>query len=174
MKKIMTIFFLALLLTGCFSYQELNNMAIITSIGIDKTEKKYTVILKETIPRKEENKTSTDYKYYKGTGSTIEKAIEKAKENSSKDIYLKQVQNMMLTDKKIAKQIPASFKNSIVLFQVKNLEKVLTTNSNYKYLNNLAKDKTVTLKDYRKNPKKKIPHIKVYKKELLIKGLYYK
>ena len=160
---------LPLLLTGCIKYQELNNMAIITTIGIDKKDDQYEITLKETIPRKAENKVASDYKYYKATGKTVKEAIENAEENSSKDIYLKQVQNIMITDTSLAKKIPNDFKNTIVLFRVKNLDKVLRTNSNYKYLNNLAKEKTVTLKQIRKNSKKKIPFIKVYKQELLIK-----
>ncbi len=169
MKKIILTLFISFFLTGCFSYQELNNMAIITTIGIQQNEDNYTVILKETIPKKEENKAIYDYKYYKGYGKTIDKAIMNAKKNSSKDIYLKQVQNIMVTKSTIVKNIPSNFRNSTVLFQVKNLEKVLKTNSNYKYLNNLAKEKTMTLKDYRKDKKKNIPHLKVYKNELLIK-----
>lgn len=169
MKKIITLLILTPLLTGCIKYQELNNMAIITTIGIDKKENVYYVTLKETIPRKEENKVSSDYKYYQGNGKSIEEALENASDNSSKDIYLKQVQNIMVTDPKYLENIPAFLKNSIVLFRVKKLDKVLKTNSNYKYLNNLAKDKTTTLKDIRKKHKKKIPSIKVYKNELLIK-----
>ena len=170
MKKIILLPLILLLLTGCIKYQELNNMAIITTIGIDKKDNIYQVTLKETIPKKEENKVSSEYKYYKGQGNTIKKAIKDASNNSSKDIYLKQVQNFLITNPKYCKEIPKSFKNKIVLFQVKNLDKVLTTNSNYKYLNNLAKDKTKTLKDCRKKGEKKIPFIKVYKEELLIKN----
>jgi len=85
-----------------------------------------------------------------------EEALEKAKENSSKDIYLKQVQNIMITKTEIVKELPSYLKNKIVLFRVKNLDKVLKINSNYKYLNNLAKNKTVTLKDVRKKRKKNI------------------
>lgn len=169
MKKILLLFSFIFLFTGCIKYQELNNMAIITTMAIEKKEEKYLITLKETIPKKEENKVATEYKYYKGEGKNIEKALEDASNNSSKDIYLKQVQNIMVTENKLLKAVPSNFKNSIVLFRVKNLDKVLKTNSNYKYLNNLAKDKTVTLKDFRKNKKKKIPFIKVYKGELLIK-----
>lgn len=169
MKKLLTLLGIIFLLTGCIKYQELNNMAIITTIGIDKDKNTYHITLKETIPKKAENKVSSDYKYYQGSGKNIEEALENASDNSSKDIYLKQVQNIMVTNPKYLKHTPQFLKNSIVLFRVKNLNKVLKINSNYKYLNNLAKDKTITLKDIRKNPKKKIPSIKVYKNELLIK-----
>ncbi len=169
MKKVLLLVSFIFLLTGCIKYQELNNMAIITTVGIDKKDDIYFVTLKETIPRKEENKVATEYKYYKGQGKSIQDALNDASNNSSKDIYLKQVQNIMVTNKEFLKKVPTHFKNSIVLFRVKNLDKVLRTNSNYKYLNNLAKNKTVTLKDFKKNRQKKIPFIKVYKGELLIK-----
>lgn len=169
MKKYFLLIIFPLFLTGCIKYQELNNMALITTIGIDKKERNYHVTLKETIPKKEENKVGREYKYYKASGKSIEEALEKAKENSSKDIYLKQVQNIMVTRSELVKEIPTYLKNKIVLFRVKNLDKILKVNSNYKYLNNLAKEKTVTLKDIRKNKKKKIPFIKVYNQELLIK-----
>lgn len=170
MKKLYLLPLVTFFLTGCIQYQELNNMAIITTIGIDKEQGTYHVTLKETIPKKEENKVAYDYKYYKGTGKNMKEALKNASDNASKDIYLKQVQNIMVTNVKYLKDIPTTFKNNIVLFRVKNLDKVLKTNSNYKYLNNLAKDQTVILKQYRKNKKKKIPLIKVYKQELLIKN----
>ena len=42
MKKIILLLFI-FLFTGCFNYGELNKMAIVTSIGIDKVKDKYLV-----------------------------------------------------------------------------------------------------------------------------------
>lgn len=170
MRKLFILPLIVIFLTGCIKYQELNNMAIITTIGIDKTKSTYEITLKETIPKKAENKVAYEYKYYKGKGESIDEALKNASDNASKDIYLRQVQNIMVTNPQFLKKVPAYLKNSIVLFRVKNLDKILRINSNYKYLNNLAKDKTITLKQYKKNNKKKIPYIKVYKQELLIKN----
>ena len=81
MKKILLLFSFIFLFTGCIKYQELNNMAIITTMAIEKKEEKYLITLKETIPKKEENKVATEYKYYKGEGKNIEKALEDASNN---------------------------------------------------------------------------------------------
>ena len=145
-------------------------MAIITTVGIDQKNNLYSITLKETVPKKEENKITNDYKYYKAKGNTMEEAIFNVEKHVSKDLYFKQVQNIIVTDQVDLKKIPKMFHGHVVLFQTHELEKVLKTNSNYIYLNNLAKEKTVTLKDIRKNPQKKIPYLKVYKEELLIRN----
>lgn len=77
MKKILIIP-LILLLTGCWNYYELNNLAICTGIAIDKTEDKYEVTYlisnakkNETSAKEGEAGTTT----YSGIGDTIQDAI---------------------------------------------------------------------------------------------------
>ena len=77
MKKILIIP-LIILLTGCWNYYELNNLAICTGIAIDKNNNKYEVTYlisnakkNETSSKDGEAGTTT----YSGTGDTIQEAI---------------------------------------------------------------------------------------------------
>ena len=71
-------------------YVELNNLAIIESIGVRYKDENYTIWLKEVIPIKDEQGINYEYEYYKGTGQSIDKAykeiILKTKINSSSDL----------------------------------------------------------------------------------------
>lgn len=77
MKKLLVIP-LILLLTGCWNYYELNNLAICTGIAIDKTDDKYEVTYlisnakKNEVSAKEGEAGTTTYS---GIGDTIQEAI---------------------------------------------------------------------------------------------------
>lgn len=77
MKKLLIIP-LILILTGCWNYYELNNLAICTGIAIDKTEGKYEVTYlisnakKNEVSAKEGEAGTTTYS---GIGDTIQEAI---------------------------------------------------------------------------------------------------
>ena len=84
MKKIFLIT-LIFLLTGCFNYRELNDIAIITSIGIDyDKEYKVSFLIADS---KEDN--SNEYKstIITGNGKTLEKCFSNIKKKSSKKLY---------------------------------------------------------------------------------------
>ena len=77
MKKLLIIP-LILLLTGCWNYNELNNLAICTGIAIDKIEDKYEVTFlisnakKNEVSAKEGEAGTTTYN---GTGDTLQDAV---------------------------------------------------------------------------------------------------
>ena len=76
MKKIILILFL-LLLSGCYNYQELNEIAIVSAIGIDKENSNYIVTLQ--IINTENYNTSIDdnqakFVIYKGYGKNIQQS----------------------------------------------------------------------------------------------------
>ena len=79
MKKLILIFII-LLLTGCMNYNELNNLAIITTIGIDKDNDNYNVSFL----------VSTDTEsniVVKGNGKNISLSFDDAIKKLSKNAY---------------------------------------------------------------------------------------
>ena len=48
MKRLIIIFSLVLILSGCYDYRELNDMSVVTGIGIDYKDDKYIVNLEVT------------------------------------------------------------------------------------------------------------------------------
>ena len=90
MKKaiILLIIFCTLYLIGIPRYTELNNLAIIETVGVSYEENKYYVYLKEVIPVKDDQGIKYEYKYYTGIGDDVEEAYSKLVKKASKKIYL--------------------------------------------------------------------------------------
>lgn len=81
MKKIFILFIL--LLSGCSDYKELNNLAIVNTIGVDKKDNNYKLCIEVLNTDKENGKN----KIYYSTGKTINEAINKVNNKSTKIIY---------------------------------------------------------------------------------------
>lgn len=81
MKKIFILFIL--LLSGCSDYKELNNLAIVNTIGIDKKDNNYKLCIEVLNTDKENGKN----KIYYSTGKTINEAVNKVNNKSPKIIY---------------------------------------------------------------------------------------
>ena len=82
MKKIFLLLII-LILTGCSDYKELNNLAIASSIGIDKKDNEYKLCIEVLNTEKENGKN----KIYYSTGKSINEAINKVNNKSPKKIY---------------------------------------------------------------------------------------
>lgn len=88
MKKILILIISLFLITGC-SYKELNDLAIVTAIGIDYVDDKYLVSAQiMNLQKSEGDKTTQQAILYKGTGVTIVQALRNIMKQYSKTIYL--------------------------------------------------------------------------------------
>ena len=83
MKKIFLII-ICLLLTGCYNYKEINNLAIVSSLAINFKDDNFEVIIEIG-----ENNKDDKYSSYilKGIGTSIESAIKNASTSLNKDLY---------------------------------------------------------------------------------------
>ena len=97
MKKIIIII-LIFLLTGCYDYKELNDLAIITGISITKENNTY-ILTSEIITIDNQNKES---KIYTGKGTTIYEAFNQINKDLSKKIYIDHL-NILILDETITK-----------------------------------------------------------------------
>lgn len=94
MKKTkLIILLLIIFLTGCYNYNELNDLAIVTALGIDKTENGYLVSIQLVNTQKtgtDTNASTSDSKFtiYEAEGNTIEEAIKNLSYTCPKRIYL--------------------------------------------------------------------------------------
>jgi spore germination protein KC len=103
MKKIISFFFLFLiifsLLTGCWSKKELNEIAIVTAIGIDKTKNGYLVSVQIINPAEIAGKTSTgrtEVVRFMKTGETITDAIRRISTDASRRIYVAHLREVVI------------------------------------------------------------------------------
>ena len=104
MKKIISIIFI-LILTGCWNYNEINDLAITTAIAIDKEMDKYKVSVLITNQKKEEapSNNNSNFVIYSGLGKTISEAINEIDLISSKKIYIEHL-SVLIISEDIAKE----------------------------------------------------------------------
>lgn len=85
------VFLLIFILTGCWSSKELNKIAIITALGIDKTENGFQLSVQVINPGEIAEKNSsgrTEVIRYKKSGATIQEAFRKLTLDVPRVIYL--------------------------------------------------------------------------------------
>lgn len=93
MKKILLTTFILILLFVYIvpPYNELNNLAIIDSIGVIENESNCTIYLREIIPSKDNNGISYKYKIHKEQGENIKNCWKKISKDKKKKLYLNKV-----------------------------------------------------------------------------------
>lgn len=108
MKKIKYIIIICftLLLSGCWNYNELNNLAIISGVSIDKEENNYVMTYmisnsSQSDPKSNSNQTSTVL--YEGKGSTLTSASENINQKLPKTPYLGHAEVLVISEE-IAKE----------------------------------------------------------------------
>ncbi len=100
--KITVLFLLVFSLCGCSSnYITLNDMAIVSSILIDKEDDKYISYIELYKEEKSENKSKKISYFVNGTGKTIKSSILNATESVSKTLYFVHI-NAIIFSKNIA------------------------------------------------------------------------
>ena len=105
MKKIFLIIFLCLFLSGCGNYAELDKLAIVTGVAIDKKGNDYEIsYLVANSPKGQTSSKEGEAKttVYSGTGKTIPDAAMVIEQKSPKKIYLGHV-NVVIISEDIAK-----------------------------------------------------------------------
>ena len=86
MKKII-ILFIIFIFTGCYNYKELNEIAIVSSIAIDKKDDKYLVNAQVMNAKPSQESDSTQVIVYNSTGNTINEALRNMIMKSSRKLY---------------------------------------------------------------------------------------
>ena len=98
MKKILILITLLLTLTGCYDYKEINDLAIISAIGVDFQDEKYLTTL-EVLNDNQEKDSAKLTSYIKlGEGKTLTSSIENAADKLPKQVTLNHVKLMILSN----------------------------------------------------------------------------
>lgn len=90
MKKIIVLFLLSLLLTGCLGYNELDNLMIINDIYIDKD----SILLNEVVASRSDT-INKSYKKYKISCKSMNKCFDRFK-SFPKKIYLSHLNSIII------------------------------------------------------------------------------
>ena len=105
-NKILIIIIILFLLCGCGNYRELNNIAIVTGVAIDKVDDNYELsILIANSPKTQTSSKEGEAQttVYTAKGKTISKAFQNLDYKSPKTLYLGHI-NVVIISEKIGKE----------------------------------------------------------------------
>lgn len=196
MKRLLVIVSFVLLLCGCYDYRELNDMSIVSGIGIDYKDNKYIVSLEVTKSIKDGSSNEIETVIYTGEDKILADAFLKAKNSSDKYVYTEHV-NILLLSEELCKKgigdvvdyivrdtsINSNYYMVIVddpgkVFDVKlendSMSNVITNTINY-YLDDTSFDDLDILASYMINEKEDIaiPSISLDEDKVLFKEVAY-
>lgn len=108
MKRIFAfifVLFILLLSSGCYNYKEINEMAIVSSIGIDKDDKNDKYIVSAQIMNSKESEDSEDSQIivYTKEGDTIHEALRNVTLESPRKLYGNHLSKIVLSEE-VAKE----------------------------------------------------------------------
>lgn len=106
MKKIIILISLLFTLSGCYDHKELNELAVISGIDINKEKDEYNITIqvinqKNKNDKSEENK--SEFVIYKGTGKSLNMAIKDIINKAPQKLYEPQIQ-VLLVNENICKE----------------------------------------------------------------------
>lgn len=148
MRKTIYIIIFIFLLIGNNNYKDLNNLAIITNIGIIKNNDKYQIIYQEIIPKISNNKIKNEFKYYTNSSNSLKNAFYNLQEDITKEIYLEHLENIIIKsdDNQIIYNIDNFLKKDLDNFNIiltnNNPKEILKFSNNYKYINSIIPNNT--------------------------------
>lgn len=108
MKKIFVVvftLFILLISSGCYNYKEINNMAIVSSIGIDKDNKndKYIVSAQIMNSKESEDSEGSQITVYTKEGDTVHEALRNITLKSPRKLYGNHLSKIVLSEE-VAKE----------------------------------------------------------------------
>jgi len=101
MKKIILLVLPLLLLTGCYNYRELNELAIATAIEVDKIDDEFHLLVQVANPKNQNDASSANqpqFVTYESVGKTIQDAFRNIVNESSRKIYGMHIQLLVITE----------------------------------------------------------------------------
>lgn len=98
MKKILILIILLFTCTGCYDYKEINDLAIISAIGVDYESDKYIITLEVLNDQIDKNSSKITSYTRIGTGDTLTSAIENAADKLAKQPLFNHIKLMVLSD----------------------------------------------------------------------------
>lgn len=176
MRKILLVIVFLCIAFGTNNYKDLNSLAIITNIGIEKENNEYKVTFQEIVPKMTEGKLTKTYNYYTNKSKNIKKAFKIIEDDITKDIYLEHLENIIIKtkDKDIINDLDNLIKGDLDNFNIiltsSNIKKVMSYRNDYNYVSKAVKDNT-TLRTIKKNKlekrESKIPIVRISDDKLL-------
>lgn len=103
MKKLLLITIIVLLLSGCYNYKELNELAVVSSIAIDKKDDKYLVSAQVMNAKQKEDSEDSQIIVYEEKGNSINEALRNMTMKSSRVLYGGHLSKLVISEE-VAKE----------------------------------------------------------------------
>lgn len=150
MKKIILLFSLIFIFTGCSSYTELNELNIVDTLGIDYVDNKYYLFMNVVDGSLENDEIEEKFITYQTNGDTLEECFHEIYLQSPKRLYLSHIDLLILTDGAINNKFKDIINNflknneyrnnfSVVLLKDIDLDAFMKKQIPAKNVNNLIK-----------------------------------
>lgn len=131
MKKILILILAIFCFTGCNSYTELNDLSIVSTIGIDYQDNKYLLMISTIDGKKQDNSIEKKIITYESKKSNLEEAFQEIYLKSDKKLYLSHLDLLILTKNAINQKLPEIINNFLENNEYRN-------NFDVAYLNNYS------------------------------------
>lgn len=105
MKKYIFLLPFIFIMTGCYNYRELNDLAIISGVSISKSDNIYNITVEVVNPKKEQDTSSgkePDYVIYEGYGNSMQEAFRNIVKESPQKLYGAQI-DILIIDEETAR-----------------------------------------------------------------------
>lgn len=148
--KILIIIFLSILCTGCHSYTELNDLSIVSTIGIDYQDEKYQLVVNVIDGSLDDKEIEKETITFQSEQSSLEEAFQDIYLKSSKKLYLSHLDLLILTENAIQEKFLEIIENflenneyrnnfNVVLLKDANTYEFMQKNMQAEDINNLMK-----------------------------------
>lgn len=139
---------LILLLTGCTAYTELNDLSIVSTIGIDYKNNKYQLIVNVIDGKLDDQEIEKSITTFKSEKTSLDEAFNDIYLKSSKKLYLSHLDLLIITEEAINQKFPAIIQNflenneyrnnfNVVLLSDFSLSEFMNQNIQAEDINNL-------------------------------------
>lgn len=112
MKKIwIFLIIIPFLITGCSSYTELNDLGIVSLLGIDYKNSKYQVYVTIIEGKQDDGTLEKEQTYFHSEADTLEEAFQRITLQSDKKIYLSHIDSLLITENLINYKLKDTLSN---------------------------------------------------------------
>lgn len=109
MKKLLILPFIIFILTGCYDYRELNDLAIVSAISIDYKDDNFLLTAQVVNPKKQQDTSSAnepEFIIYEGYGKTIQEAFRDILNTSPHRMYTSHMQILIISEEIAKTKLP--------------------------------------------------------------------
>lgn len=129
-KKILILMIFIVFLTGCFDYTEINNLVIISGIGIDYQNDKF-ILTVEALYNEDDNGSSKEIgKIFSSSGKTLTDAFNNISLSLDKEPYLAHLKILVLSKEAANKKLNSIFDFFLRNNQIRNIFNIVIADNN--------------------------------------------